>query len=77
MENSFISEQKRIANEMQKQYMRFIRHGNINTVLKKGRKKLSVEHKEEVKKKRLEKLKQAKIDAGIPIRKRGRPRKNV
>lgn len=60
--------------DMLKKYMRFKRHGNINTVLPSGRKTVSDEHKKEVRKIWLEKQRQKKIDSGEVI-KRGRPAK--
>ena len=65
--------------EVRKEYIRlatrFKKHGNTETVNKRGRKPVTDEHKKETYKLWKAKVAQEKIDHGLPIRKKGRPKK--
>jgi hypothetical protein len=59
-----------------KLYARIKRHGDSSIVMKRGRKPVSDEHKKETLEKQKAKILAEKIAHGLPIRKRGRPKKN-
>lgn len=56
---------------------RLARHGDENTVLKRGRKQVSASHKKRVYDAWKQKIIDEKIAQGIPIRKRGRQPKQI
>lgn len=56
---------------------RLARHGDENTVLKRGRKPVSTSHKKRVYDAWKQKIIDEKIAQGIPIRKRGRQPKQI
>lgn len=56
---------------------RLLRHGDENTVLKRGRKPVTTSHKKRVYDAWRKKIMDEKIAKGIPILKRGRQPKNI
>jgi hypothetical protein len=69
-----------LTEEIRREYIRLATriktHGNPDTVMKRGRKPVTDEHKKETYKLWKEKIAQEKIAHGIPIRKKGRPKKS-